>query len=86
MALVLHRLIIAISAAAVVAVLAAIALAILDLYLAGHGYAEIRKQSISAPAAGVHPSIADVAMLLLALAAGGLAWVASGSRDAPPPR
>jgi hypothetical protein len=79
-ALVLRRLIIAISATLAVAVLAAIALAILDLYLAGHGYAGIRKEFVSWPAAGVHLSIADIALLLLALAAGALAWrVAGGS-------
>jgi hypothetical protein len=81
MALVLRRLIISISAAVVVAIIAAIALAILDLYLSGHNYAEIGKESISWPAAGVHLSIADVILLVLAFAAAGAGWVLSRPRS-----
>ena len=69
-----RRLALAFAATVVVAIIAAIALAILDLYLSGHGYADIRKESISWPAAGVHLSIADIVLLLLALAAGALVW------------
>ena len=78
MALVLRRLIISISAAVVVAIIAAIALAILDLYLSGHNYAEIGRESLSWPAAGIHLSAADIVLLLLALAAGGITWRAAG--------
>jgi len=74
-------LIISISAAVVVAIIAAIALAILDLYLSGHNYAEIGKESISWPAAGVHLSIADVILLVLAFAAAGAGWVLSRPRS-----
>jgi len=74
-------LIISISAAVVVAIIAAIALAILDLYLSGHNYAGIGKESISWPAAGVHLSIADIILLVLALAAAAVAWVVSRPRS-----
>ena len=77
----LRRLIIAISWALAVAVLGAIALAVLDLYLAGHGYAEIRKESVSWPAAGVHLSIADIILLVLAFAAAGAGWFVSRPRS-----
>ena len=72
---------IAISAAFAVAVLAAIGLAILDLYLSGHGYADIRKETVSWPAAGIHLSIADIALLALAVAAAGLGWFLSRPRS-----
>ena len=69
-----RRLALAFAATAVVAIIAAIAIAILDLYLTGHGYADIRKETVSWPAAGIHLSTADIVLLLLALAAGALAW------------
>ena len=78
---ILLRFMLAASAAAVVAVVAAIALAVLDLYLAGHGYAEIRKESVSWPDAGIHLSIADIALLALAVAAAGLGWFFSRPRS-----
>ena len=77
----LRRLIISISAAVVVAVLAAIALAILDLYLSGHGYAEIRRESVSWPAAGVHLSVADILLLALVFGAAVLGWILSRPRS-----
>jgi len=73
-----RRLALALAATAVAALIAAIAIAILDLYLAGHGYAAIRKEAVSWPAAGIHLSAADIVLLLLALAAGGITWRAAG--------
>ena len=54
------------------AVVAAIAIAILDLYLSGHGLAEIRRQTISG--SGVELSIADIALLAIVAFAGALTW------------
>jgi hypothetical protein len=78
---ILRRLIIALSAAVAIAIFAAIALAILDLYLAGHAYAEIRKESVSWPAAGVHLSIADLLLLALAFGAAAVGWILSRPRS-----
>lgn len=78
---ILRRLIVALSAAIVVALIATVALAVLDLYLAGHGYAEIRKESVSWPAAGVHLSIADMLLLALIFGAAGVGWALSRPRS-----
>ena len=77
----LRRLLAAISAFVVAAIIAAVALAVLDLYLSGHGYAEIRKESISWPAAGVHLSIADILLLALVFGAAVLGWILSRPRS-----
>lgn len=65
------RLILALCAGAGTAVITAIALAVLDLYLVGHGHAGLLRESISWPAAGVH----------LRLLGAALAWKFSGRRS-----
>jgi len=76
----LLRFVLSVSAAAVVAIVAAIAIAILDLYLVGHGHAGILRDSISWPAAGVHLSIGDIVMLGLALLGAAFVWILFGRR------
>ncbi len=76
---ILFRSVVALCAAVLTAFVAAMAIAILDIYLSGHGHAEIRKEAIAWPA-GMHLSIADVLLLALTLAAGGVGWVVSGRR------
>jgi len=74
-------LLLAIVAGAVVAVLSALAVTLINLYLVGHGYAGLMRESISWPAAGVHLSIGDIVMLSLAVAAAALTWAFGGRRS-----
>ena len=75
------RLLLAIVVGAVVAVLSALAVTLVDLYLLGHGRAGLLRDSISWPAAGVHVSPGDVVMLAMTLLAAFLAWILSGRRS-----
>ena len=75
------RLLLTVVAGAVVAVLSALAVTLADLYLVGHGRADLLRESISWPAAGVHLSPGDVIMLSFALLAAVLTWVLSGRRS-----
>lgn len=61
-----RRLLAAAAAGAGAALMAAIGLAIADLYLAGHGHASLGRPWLEWAALGVHLSRADVALLLLA--------------------
>jgi hypothetical protein len=61
-------------AAIAAAVMTAIAVAVLDLYLTGQGNGSITREVISEPSLGVHMSIGDIAMLVLALVAGVFVW------------
>ena len=74
------RLLLAAVAGAVVAVLSALAVTLIDLYLVGHGRAGLLRESVSWPAAGVHLSAGDLVMLSLTLLAAVLAWILSGRR------
>ena len=77
----LLRLLLVIVVGAVVAVLSALAVTLIDLYLVGHGRAGLLRESISWPAAGVHLSPGDVIMMGLTLLAAVLAWILSGRRS-----
>ena len=55
-------------------VVAAIAAALIELYLSGHGHGSITREIISWDAGGVHLSVADLGLLLAALLAAGLTW------------
>ena len=63
------------------AVLAAIALGILDLYVTGHGQPSVLRPWIDWPDAGVHLSRGDVVMYLAACLAGLGTWFAAGGRS-----
>ena len=78
---ILLRLLLAIVVGAVVAVLSALAVTLVDLYLVGHGRASLLRESISWPAAGVHLSPGDVVMLGMTLLAAVLAWSLSARRS-----
>jgi len=56
------------------AILAAIALAVVDLYLSGHGLPPLGTPWLDWPAAGVHLSRADVILLGAVLLAVVLTW------------
>ena len=55
-------------------VAAAVVLAVLELYITGHGYGSITREIISWEPGGVHLSVADLALLLVVLLAAGLTW------------
>ena len=75
------RLLLTVVAGAVVAVLSALAVTLIDLYLVGHGRAGLLRESISWPAAGVHLSPGDVLMICLVVLAMAVAWILSGRRS-----
>lgn len=66
----------AISAAAGIGagVVAAIALAVIELYLSGHAYGSIMREMIQWDSAGVHLSLADIVLLLAVFGAAALTW------------
>jgi hypothetical protein len=70
----LRRLGIAVGAAVGAAFLMALAVAVVDLYLTGHGHASITRDLIAWDPGGVHMSAGDIAVLLAAGAAAALAW------------
>jgi hypothetical protein len=72
------RLGLALAAGFAAAVLAAVALGILDLYVTGHGQPSVLRPWIDWPDAGVHLSRGDVVMYLAACLAGLGTWVAAG--------
>ena len=56
------------------AVVVAIAITIVDLYLAGHGMAPLNAPLVTWPAAGIHLSLADVIFLGAAALAAASTW------------
>ncbi|MEA2624386.1 MAG: hypothetical protein QOD06_431 [Candidatus Binatota bacterium] len=56
------------------AVVAAITLAVTDLYVTGHGHPSLMRAWIDWEAGGVHLSRADVGILAVAMAAGVASW------------
>lgn len=76
----LLRLLLTAGAGVAIAVVSAIAITLIDLYLVGHGHAGLLRESISWPAAGVHLSAGDVIVLSLAFLAAAFAWNLSGRR------
>lgn len=56
------------------AILAAVTVAVIDLYMTGHGYSSITREVITWPQVGIHLSIGDVAMLIAAFAVAVSTW------------
>lgn len=68
------RSIVALCAAVVAAIVATVAIAVVDLYLVGHGHASLLRESIAWPAAAVYLSVGDLILIgaaLLAATGGG---------------
>jgi hypothetical protein len=63
------------------AVFAAVVLAILDVYLTGHGHGSMLGPWIDWPEAGVHLSRGDIVMYLAACLAGLGTWFAARGRS-----
>jgi hypothetical protein len=56
------------------AVLVAIAITVVDLYLYGHGLRPLNTPLLDWPGAGIHLSLADVTLLGAALLAAAITW------------
>ena len=72
------RLAVTIGAVMSTAVVVAIVIAIVDLYLVGHGSNGLRHETVSWPEAGVHLSFGDLALLALSLITAIAAWRITG--------
>ena len=75
------RLGMALGASFCAAVLAAVAIAVLDLYLTGHGHLSVMRPWIDWPEAGVHLSRGDIVMYVAACLAGLGTWFAASGRS-----
>ena len=71
---IIARLTLAAATALGTALVAAIVLAVVDLYLTGHGHASLMKEYWVAPEWGVNMSIADFILLTGSLLAGSYVW------------
>ena len=74
----LVRLGISAGAGVAAAIAAALLLTVLDLYLTGHGHGSVTREVITWTNAGVHLSIADVAMLMTGMMVAVLTWYLAG--------
>jgi hypothetical protein len=63
-----------VAAGALAALVAAAALGVSDLYLSGHVAGALGGPMIDLDALGVHLSLADVVVLIVALLAAGITW------------
>jgi hypothetical protein len=72
---VLYRLGLSAAAGLGAAVLMAIIIAVIDLYLVGHGHGSITREIFTLAQAGVHLSIGDLAMMIAAIAVAVATWV-----------
>lgn len=76
-----RRIVLTLSVGAATAILSALIITIVDIYLSGHGYAGLTREYLTWSAAGVHLSMGDIIMLATALLAAMLTWRLCG-RDA----
>ena len=70
----LRRILFAFAVGMATAVLSAIVIAIIDIYLSGHGDDSLMREYLTWSAAGVHLSIGDIIMLGTALLAAAFTW------------
>jgi hypothetical protein len=75
------RLGLALGASFLAAILAAVVLALLDLYLTGHGHLSVMRPWIDWEQAGVHLSRGDLVMYVVACLAGLGTWFAASGRS-----
>ncbi len=66
------------AAGAAAGLLAAVALGVSDLYLSGHAAGTLGGPMLDVAATGMHLSLADVAVLIVALVAAGITWTELG--------
>ena len=76
------RVLISFAAAAAAGIVGTIALAIIELYLTGHGLGSITREAVTWAPGGVHMSVADVILLALVFIVGAATWWSlEGKRD-----
>jgi hypothetical protein len=68
------RLLLSFGAGAASALLVAIGIALVDLYLTGHGMAPLNAPLLDWTAAGIHLSLADIIFLTAAALAAAITW------------
>ena len=62
------------------AIVAAVGIAVVDLYLVGHGHGSLLRDSISWPAAGVYLSVGDLLLIGAVLLAATGGWALFGRK------
>jgi hypothetical protein len=72
------RVVVSLAAGAAAALVAAAVLGISDLYLSGHVAGTIGGPMLDLNALGVHLSLADVVVLIVAMLAAGITWTELG--------
>ena len=72
------RVLVSLGAGLGLGVLVAVVLAVVDLYLGGHGLPLLGRPWLDLDALGVHLSLADVVVLIVALLAAGITWTELG--------
>ena len=72
--MVFRRISLALLVGVATAVLSAIVIAIIDMYLSGHGHDSLTREWLTWSAAGVHLSIGDVIVLGTVLMGAALTW------------
>jgi hypothetical protein len=60
------------------AIVVALAVTVIDLYLTGHGHASIGREILTWPEAGVHLSLADLVVLFASVTTGVGVWFLTG--------
>ena len=76
------RALIAFAAAAASGIVATIAVAIIDLYLTGHGLGSITRETITWDPGGVHMSAGDLILVAVVFLVGGFTWhIQKGRRN-----
>jgi hypothetical protein len=68
------RLLLSFGAGLASAVIVAVAISIVDIYLTGHGMAPLDSPLLDWPGAGIHLSLADVIFLAAAAMAAAITW------------
>jgi hypothetical protein len=74
------RLLLSFGAGAGSAVLVAVVIAVVDLYLTGHGLTPLNAPLLDWPAGGVHLSLADILFLGAAVLAAAITWRRTAGR------
>jgi hypothetical protein len=72
------RLLLSLAAGLASAIVVAIAIAVVDLYLSGHGMASLDQPLLDWPAGGVHLSLADILFLIAAALTAAYTWRRTG--------
>ncbi len=73
------RLLLSFGAGTASALVVALGITVVDLYLTGHGVAAINEPLVNWSAGGIHLSLADILFLVAAALAAAITWRSTGS-------